>query len=211
MVRTSTTLGIQRIGNLWSFVCYAEAASPRITETSICAAQQLFNSSCWAVSRFSSGGILASAASKVPPTDCLGAKILPQISRNSQKLLWGMFSHRFHRSTQIVWVRRFSHRFHGIHRTSCWGYSPTDFTDQHRLFGCVDSPTDFTEFTETLAGDILPQNPRISQKLGCVVSSICDNLCNLWENILSKKFCEFSVFCGRTSPGRSSVQICFLC
>ena len=59
-------------------MCYAEAASPRITETSICAAQQLFNSSCWAVSRFSSGGILASAASKVPPTDCLGAKILPQ-------------------------------------------------------------------------------------------------------------------------------------
>ena len=44
------TRGIQRIGNLWSFVCCAEAASPRITETSICAAQQLFNSSCWAVS-----------------------------------------------------------------------------------------------------------------------------------------------------------------
>ncbi len=110
--KANTTRGIQRIGNLRSFVCYAEAASPRITETSICAAQQLFNSSCWAVSRFSSGGILASAASKVPPTDCLGAKILPQISRNSQKLLLGIFSHRFHRSTQIVWVRRFSHRFH---------------------------------------------------------------------------------------------------
>ena len=66
----TTTRGIQANGNLRSFVCYAEAASPRITETSICAAQQLFNSSCWAVSRFSSGGILASAASKVPPTDC---------------------------------------------------------------------------------------------------------------------------------------------
>ena len=117
-------------------MCYAEAASPRITETSICAAQQLFNSSCWAVSRFSSGGILASAASKVPPTDCLGAKILPQIAQNSQKLLLGIFSHRFHRSAQIVWVRRFSHRLHGIHRNSCWGYSPTDFTDLHRLFGC---------------------------------------------------------------------------
>ena len=142
-------------------MCYAEAASPRITETSICAAQQLFNSSCWAVSRFSSGGILASAASKVPPTDCLGAKILPQNPQNSQKLLLGIFSHRFHRSaqivwarrfshrfhrsTQIVWVRRFSHRFHRIHRNSCWGYSPTDFTDLHRLFGCEDSPTDFTD------------------------------------------------------------------
>ena len=142
-------------------MCYAEAASPRITETSICAAQQLFNSSCWAVSRFSSGGILASAASKVPPTDCLGAKILPQNPQNSQKLLLGIFSHRLHRSAQIVWVRRCSHRFHRIHRTSCWGYSPTDFTDLHRLFGCEDSPTDFTEFTELLAGDILPQISQI--------------------------------------------------
>ena len=66
---------------------------------------------------------------------------------------------------QIVWVRRFSHRIHRIHRNSCGGYSPTDFTDLHRLFGCVDSPTDFTEFTETLAGDILPQISRNSQKL----------------------------------------------
>ena len=188
-------------------MCYAEAASPRITETSICAAQQLFNSSCWAVSRFSSGGILASAASKVPPTDCLGAKILPQIARNSQKLLLGIFSHRFHRSTQIVWVRRFSHRFHGIHRNSCGGYSPTDFTDLHRLFGCEDSPTESTEFTETLAGDILPQISQNSQIVwvssrGC---SFCVNLCNLWEAPLSKKFCEICVFCGRTSPASSSV------
>ena len=44
---------------------------------------------------------------------------------------------------QIVWVRRFSHRFHRIHRNSCWGYSPTDCTDLHRLLGRVDSPTDF--------------------------------------------------------------------
>ena len=36
--------------------------------------------------------------------------------------------------------------------------------------------------------------------------TICVNLCNLWENILSKKFCEFSVFCGRTSPARVSVN-----
>ena len=118
--------------------------------------QQLLG--CFAFSR---GGILASAASKVPPTDCLGAKILPQNPQNSQKLLLGTFSHRFHGSAQIVWVRRFSHRIHRIHRNSCWGYSPTDFTDRHRLFGCVYSPTDFTEFTETLAGDILPQISRI--------------------------------------------------
>ena len=29
------------------------------------------------------------------------------------------------------------------------------------------------------------------------VSSFCVNPCNLWEKILSQKFCEFSVFCGR--------------
>ena len=124
-----TTRGNLTIGNLRSFVCYAEAASPRITETSICAAQQLFNSSCWAVSR------LVAEVSLPPPQ----AKCLPQ----------------------IVWVRRFSHRFHRIHRNSCWRYSPTDFTDQHRWLGCVDSPTDFTEFTELLAGDILPQISQI--------------------------------------------------
>ena len=33
------------------------------------------------------------------------------------------------RSTQMVRVRRFSHRFHRIHRNSCWGDSPTDFTE----------------------------------------------------------------------------------
>ena len=81
-------------------------------------------------------------------TEVFAENILPQISQNSQKLLLGRFSHRFHRSTQMVRVRRFSHRFHRIHRNSCWGDSPTDFTDQHRWLGCVYSPTDFTEFTE---------------------------------------------------------------
>ena len=170
-------------------MCYAEAASPRITETSICAAQQLFNSSCWAVSRFSSGGILASAASKVPPTDCLGAKILPQNPQNSQNFLLGIFSHRLHRSAQIVWVRRFSHRFHRIHRNSCWGYSPTDFTDLHRLFGCLQggalvssAPTELRWCTSCYVGALETSAPP-------EVSSFCVNLCNLWEAPLSKKFC----------------------
>ena len=37
-------------------------------------------------------------------TELLAACILPQISQNSQKFLLRLFSHRFHRSTQIVWV-----------------------------------------------------------------------------------------------------------
>ena len=68
-----------------------------------------------------------------------------------------MFSNRFHRFTQIVRVRSVSHRFHRIHRSmvqkkttdfTLLRCSPTDFTDLHRLSGCVVSPTEFTEFTE---------------------------------------------------------------
>ena len=139
-------------------MCYAEAASPRITETSICAAQQLFNSSCWAVSR------LVEEVSLPPPQ----AKCLPQ----------------------IVWVRRFSHRIHRIHRNSCWGHSPTDFTDLHRLFGCVDSPTESTEFTETLAGDILPQISQIGTDcLGAyILPQISQNSQKLLLGIFSHRF-----------------------
>ena len=37
-------------------------------------------------------------------TELLVECILPQISQNSQNFLQRLFSHRFHRSTQIVWV-----------------------------------------------------------------------------------------------------------
>ena len=37
--------------------------------------------------------------------------------------------------------------------------SPADFTDLHRLSGCVVSPTEFTEFTEVWCKKI----PQISQ------------------------------------------------
>ena len=43
-----------------------------------------------------------------------------------------------------------SHRIRRTHRTFCWGWSPTDFTDLHRWLGCVDPPTEFTEFTDLL-------------------------------------------------------------
>ena len=68
-----------------------------------------------------------------------------------------IYSHRFHRFTQIVRVRSVSHRIHRIHRSmvqknptdfTLLRCSPTDFTDLHRLSGCVVSPTEFTEFTE---------------------------------------------------------------
>ena len=131
-----------------------------------------------------------------------------------------MFSHRSHRSAQML--------------------------------GCVDSPTDFTEFTEVLAEIVLPQISQIytdclgafkgvhlSQvhqrnkryiyiarlvhlrhvhplKLPSVevtlllrrqdtsatifrTQRICVDLCNLWEALLSSRFCEFRAICGRTA------------
>ena len=68
-------------------------------------------------------------------------------------------------------------------------YTPTDFTDLHRLSGCVVSPTEFTEFTEvwckkipqiSLCWDVLPQISQIYTELSC------------WE-----KFREICGFCGK--------------
>ena len=36
--------------------------------------------------------------------------------------------------------------------------------------------------------------------------TICVNLWNLWENILSKKFCEFCEICGRIFSAKTSVR-----
>ena len=73
-------------------------------------------------------------------TEVLAEIVLPQISQNSQNsqnFLLRLFSHRFHRFAQNFLLSVFSHRFHRIHRTSCRDCSPTDFTDLHRLFGCL--------------------------------------------------------------------------
>ena len=97
----------------------------------------------WLGCEDSSGGILASAA----------AKCLPQNTQNSQNLLQRRFSHRFHGLTQMVWVRKIvaevslppqsqnaSHRTRRIHRTFCWGCSPTEhaeFTEPANFRGCT--------------------------------------------------------------------------
>ena len=41
--------------------------------------------------------------------------------------------------------------------------------------------------------------------------TICADLWNLWENIRSKKFCEFCEICGRIYSAKPSVQICEIC
>ena len=179
-------------------MCYAEAASPRITETSICAAQQLFNSSCWAVSRFSSGGILASAASKVPPTDCLGAKILPQISQIytdclgakilpqiSQictDCLGAKILPQISRNSQKLLRGIFSHRFHRSTQIVRVRRFSHRFHRIHRLFGCLQggalvssAPTELRWCTSCYVGALETSAPP-------EVSSFCVNPCNLWED-----------------------------
>ena len=69
-------------------------------------------------------------------------KILPQIAQNSQNLLLGITSHRFHRSTQIVWVRKIVAEVSGLRSSKV-------------------PPTEYAEFTEPSAGDVLPQISRI--------------------------------------------------
>ena len=80
---------------------------------------------------------------------------------------------------QIVWVRRFSHRFHRFHRNSCWGYSPTDFT----------------EFTETLAGDILPQ-----------ISQICTDCLGAFKGVHLSQVHQHSKRCTNIARGAPTEQ-----
>ena len=86
--------------------------------------------------------------------------------------------------------QRVSHRIRRSHRSLCWEYSPTDFT----------------EFTELLAECILPQISlllrifshrfhRFAQMVR--VHPLKLHLCNLWEDIPSRRFCEFCAICGR--------------
>ena len=143
-----------------------------------------------------------------------------------------MFSHRFHRSAQMVRVRRSSHRIHRFHRTVCWGWSPTDFTDLHRWLGCVDSPTEFTDLlisggalvssAPTKQTVVLPQISQIYTEaanfrlvhflLGwCTsysVGALLTRLVHLRQvhplegSLTSVSICEI---CGRTFSARSSV------
>ena len=53
-----------------------------------------------------------------------------------------------------------SHRIRRIHRTVCWGWSPTDFTDLHRWLGCEDSSGGILA---SAAAKCLPQNTQNSQ------------------------------------------------
>ena len=131
-----------------------------------------------------------------------------------------------------------SHRIRRTHRTFCWGWSPTEFTDLHRTSCCVYSPTELTEFTESanFRGCTCLKCTNVTRGISILLGwctscsvgallalasgkaerrqvyplegtqTICVDLCNLWENILSKKFCEFCAVCGRTSSARSSVN-----
>ena len=108
-------------------------------------------------------------------TELLAACILPQISQNSQNFLLRLFSHRFHRSTQIVWVRRFSHRLHGstqivwVPSRGCTCLKCTNRATLVHLLLC---------WCTSCSGK---RQSRAETSAPPEVSSFCVNLCNLWE------------------------------
>ena len=93
-------------------------------------------------------------------------------------------SHRFHGFAQMAWLRLFSHGIHRIHRSFVASVLPRNSRNSQK-FCCVNSPTEFTEFTEvwlrlfshgihrihrSFIASVLPQNSRNSQKFCCVGS-----------------------------------------
>ena len=102
---------------------------------------------------------------------------LPQIAQNSQKLLLGMTSHRFHRSTQKLLLGITSHRFHRFAQI-VWVRKILPqisqiYTEAANFRGCTclkctnqankGSPTDCTEFTEPSAGETSHRFHRFTQ------------------------------------------------
>ena len=120
---------------------------------------------------------LTTPCREMPPTE----------STESTEVRVRIFSHRLHRLTQIRWVRKIvaevslppqqqsaSHRIRRIHRTVCWGWSPTDFTDLHRWLGCVDPPTEFTDLLIS-GGALVSSAPpedciRLIRSIRCEIS-----------------------------------------
>ena len=114
-------------------------------------------------------------------TEVLAENILPQISQNSQKFLLRIFSHRFHRSAQIVRLRR----------------PPTEFTD-------------LTEVRLRMAALlasvwICEICGRIFSAVGSVkICAICGRF------FQSRRFCEFCEICGRFSFAYSCDSCSFI-
>ena len=114
-------------------------------------------------------------------TETLAENILPQISQNSQKFLLRIFSHRFHRSAQIVRLRR----------------PPTEFTD-------------LTEVRLRMAALlasvwICEICGRIFSAVGSVkICAICGRF------FQSRRFCEFCEICGRFSFAYSCDSCSFI-
>ena len=129
-----------------------------------------------------------------------------------------------------------SHRIRRTHRTVCWGWSPTDFTDLHRWLGCVDSPTEFADLLISGGALVsarlcrLPEQEvhqpskqwsshrfhRSTQKLlilgwctSCSVGALLTRLVHLRQvHPLKGSLTSVSIceICGRTFSARSSVN-----
>ena len=163
-------------------------------------------------------------------TESTGRDVLPQISRNSQNRLAEMFSHRFHRFSQMVCV------WSSVNSVCSVGppTPPVNLCKSVQSVGGLFS----TLLQNRLAEDVLPQNSRNSQNRLAemfshrfhrfsqnvlaedVLPQISQNSQNrLAEYVLSQiltdgaclEFCEFCVFCGTSYAPSESVRICEIC
>ena len=135
-------------------------------------------------------------------------------------VLWEfLFSHGFHRFTQILRVRCSPTEFTEFGSVGMAGmpYPPTSvricaicgrlfsarsFCEFRAFCGNIFSPTDFTDLHRYLGCAVLPQNSQNPQNLsawvwqGCHTLLICAHPCHLWEFFLCKRFCVFGAFRG---------------
>ncbi len=90
------------------------------------------------------------------------------------------------------WEERDSHRTHGTHRTSCRERTPTDGTDVHRCrrvwHPCHTHAAKFCGFCEFRGNKAHPKY-------------LCKSVKSVGGH-LSRRFCEFGVFCGIISHSR---------
>ena len=115
----------------------------------------------------------------------LAEGVLPQNSRNSQNRLAEMFSHRFHRFSQMVCVCSSVNSVYSVGPPT----PPVNLCKSVQSVGGLFS----TLLQNRLAEDVLPQISQILTDGACL------------------EFCEFCVFCGTSYAPSESVRICAIC
>ena len=178
-----------------SYICAHPCSSvggsslPEVSVCSVLICGRLFSARSFCAFRAFCGNLF-------PPTDftdlhrCLGCAVLPRNSQNSQNLaawVWQGCHTLLHLCVPcVLWEYLFSHGFHRATQMLRARFVPTDFTDLHRCLGCALFPRNSQN----------PQNLAAWVWQECHTLLICAHLCHLWEALLCKGGCAFRAFCG---------------